>query len=189
MAYGARAVLEDFSHVFADGTVTCVMGPSGCGKTTLLRLAAGLETPVTGEILGRPGGGIAMAFQEDRLPPQLTASGCLRCVLPRRPGRDERIRALLADLGLGEAVDRPVRELSGGMLRRVALARALLYPSPLLLLDEPFTGLDAATKDAVMAASRPLIEGRTTLLATHDETDADRLNAATLVLKQRTLND
>ena len=183
MAYGERAVLEDFSHVFAEGTVTCVMGPSGCGKTTLLRLAAGLETPGAGEILGRPGGGIAMVFQEDRLPPRLTASGCLRCVLPRRPGRNARIRELLEAMGLGEAVDQPVRELSGGMLRRVALARALLYPSELLLLDEAFTGLDGATKDAVLKICRPLIMGRTTLLVTHDEMDAGRLGAAMLVLK------
>ena len=137
-AYGAHVMLDGFSHVFPEGRVTAILGPSGCGKTTLLRLVAGLEAPDAGAILGVPAGGLSMVFQEDRLPPQLDAADCLRCVLKRTADREARIRDALDALGLGDADGQPVREFSGGMRRRVALARALLFPSPLVLLDEPF---------------------------------------------------
>ena len=179
-AYGANVVLDGFSHVFPSGGVTCVLGPSGCGKTTLLRLIAGLERPDAGRVLGVPEGGLSMVFQEDRLPPQLSAAACLRSVLDRRPERDARIREALAALALPADSGQPVREFSGGMRRRVALARALLYPSPLVLLDEPFKGLDADTRRRAVDFARPLLAGRTTLLVTHDPQDADAFGGAVL---------
>ena len=183
-AYGEHVVLDGFSHVFADGGITCVLGRSGCGKTTLLRLIAGLEKPDAGEIAGVPSSGISMVFQEDRLPPQLTAAGCLKCVLRRESGRDARIDDALRALGLGDAPDQPVKEFSGGMRRRVALARALLYPSPLVLLDEPFKGLDDATRTRAIAFAKPLLKGRTTVLVTHDPRDAEALGGAILRLSE-----
>ena len=167
-AYDGHIVLNGLSHTFPQGTLTCVTGRSGCGKTTLLRLIAGLETPDAGRVLGVPEGGISMVFQEDRLPPQLDAADCLRCVLKRDARREARIAGALASLDLAEASDQPVREYSGGMRRRVALARALLFPSPLVLLDEPFKGLDDATRRQAIDFARPLLEGRTVLLVTHD---------------------
>ena len=176
-AYGDNVVLDGLSHVFPGGRVSCILGRSGCGKTTLLRLIAGLETPDSGRILGRPDGreGVAMAFQESRLQPHLTAGACLRSALPKSVGRDGRIDAALRALGLSEALDKPVREFSGGMRQRVALARALLHPSPLVLLDEPFKGLDAGTRAAALDFARPLLAGRTALLVTHDPADAEAL--------------
>ncbi len=179
-AYGDHRVLDGFTHTFPQGRVTAIEGRSGCGKTTLLRLIAGLEKPDGGTIAGVPEGGLSMVFQEDRLPPQLTAAGCVRAVLKRTPERDGRIERALIDLGLGDALDRPVREYSGGMRRRVALARALLFPSPLVLLDEPFKGLDAATREAAVGFALPLLAGRTTLLVTHDPEDAAAFDAPTL---------
>lgn len=179
-SYGERVVLDGFSHTFPGGRITAVEGKSGCGKTTLLRLIAGLERPDGGAIRGVPDGGLSMMFQEDRLPPQLTAAGCLRTVLKKTPERDDRIDAALAALGLSDAPNQPVREFSGGMRRRVALARALLYPSPLVLLDEPFKGLDAATRRAAVDFARPLLAGRTVLLVTHDPEDADAFEALRL---------
>ena len=170
-AYDGHIVLNGLSHTFPQGTLTCVTGRSGCGKTTLLRLIAGLETPDAGRVLGVPEGGISMVFQEDRLPPQLDAADCLRCVLKRDARREARIAGALASLGLAEASGQPVSEYSGGMRRRVALARALLFPSPLVLLDEPFKGLDAATRRRAIDFCRPLLAGRTTLLVTHDPED------------------
>lgn len=181
-AYGGHAVLEGFSHSFAPGRVTAILGRSGCGKTTLLRLIAGLEAPDGGVIQGVPGEGIAVVFQEDRLPPQLTAANCLRCVLKKTPEREARVREALRSLGLDAAPGQPVREFSGGMRRRVALARALLYPSPLVLLDEPFKGLDADTRDRAVAFAQPLLAGRTTLLVTHDPGDVDAFDAEVLRL-------
>ena len=170
-AYDGHIVLNSLSHTFFQGTLTCVTGRSGCGKTTLLRLIAGLETPDVGRVLGVPEGGVSMVFQEDRLPPQLDAADCLRCVLKRDARREARIAGALASLDLAEASGQPVREYSGGMRRRVALARALLFPSPLVLLDEPFKGLDAATRRRAIDFCRPLLAGRTTLLVTHDPED------------------
>ena len=170
-AYDGHIVLNGLSHTFPQGTLTCVTGRSGCGKTTLLRLIAGLDTPDAGRVLGVPEGGISMVFQEDRLPPQLDAADCLRCVLKRDARREARIAGALASLDLAEASGQPVREYSGGMRRRVALARALLFPSPLVLLDEPFKGLDAATRRRAIDFCRPLLAGRTTLLVTHDPED------------------
>ena len=126
--------------------------------------------------------GVAMVFQESRLPPQLNAAACLRCALPKTGGREARIDAALRALGLAGDLDKPVREFSGGMRQRVSLARALLYPSPLILLDEPFKGLDAATRDAALAFARPLLRGRTALLVTHDPADAAALDAEVFAL-------
>lgn len=181
-AYGEHAVLSGLSHVFPQGQVTAILGRSGCGKTTLLRLVAGLETPDAGEILGVPEGGLSMVFQEDRLQPQLSAAACLRSALKKAPDREDRIREALEALGLGDAGDQPVREFSGGMRRRVALARALLYPSPLALLDEPFKGLDGETRARAVDFTRRLLPGRTALLVTHDPEDAAALAAETLYL-------
>ena len=183
-SYGDRLVLDRFSHTFPQGRVTAIEGRSGCGKTTLLRLIAGLEPADGGTIAGVPEGGIAMVFQEDRLPPQLTAAGCLKAVLKKSEDRDARIDAALRALGLGDDLDKPVRKFSGGMRRRVALARALLYPSDLVLLDEPLKGLDAATRQAAIDFARPLLAGRTTLLVTHDPEDADAFDALRLAMEQ-----
>ena len=167
-SYGDQIVLDGLSHVFPGRTVTCITGRSGCGKTTLLRLVAGLESPDAGEILGVPEGGISMVFQEDRLPPRLNAAACLRSVLKKDPEREARIDVALSALGLTGEAEKPVAEFSGGMRRRVALARALLFPSPLVLLDEPFKGLDDATRRQAIDFARPLLAGRTVLLVTHD---------------------
>jgi len=170
-SYDDHVVLSGLTHTFPHGSLTCVTGRSGCGKTTLLRLIAGLEAPDGGSIDGVPEGGIAMVFQEDRLPPQLGAADCLRCVLKKDPRRETAIAGALTALGLDPASDQPVREFSGGMRRRVALARALLFPAPLVLLDEPLKGLDAETRRRAIDFTLPLLNGRTTLLVTHDPGD------------------
>ena len=181
-AYGEHVVLDGLSHRFPEGRVSCVVGRSGCGKTTLLRLIAGLEAADAGTITGVPKGGLSMVFQEDRLPPQLSTADCLRCVLPKTSDRDRRILDALRALDLAEEGDRPVREFSGGMRRRVALARALLYPAPLALLDEPFKGLDDATRAKAVAFARSLLAGRTAVLVTHDMADARDFDAPVLRL-------
>ena len=184
-AYGDHVVLDGFSHTFPEGRVTAIEGRSGCGKTTLLRLIAALERPDAGTIAGVPEGGIGMVFQEDRLPPQLTAADCLRSVLRNAPERDGRIGEALAALGLDGDLGKPVREFSGGMRRRVALAPALLFPSKLVLLDEPFKGLDADTRHAAIRFARPLLAGRTVLLVTHDPGDAGDFDALVLRMESR----
>lgn len=175
--YGDKVVLRDFSARFPGGECTCIMGPSGCGKTTLLRLILGLETPDGGQILGRSFP-MAAVFQENRLFEDFSALSNVTAVCPRER-RPEAARHLMA-LGLGESLHAPVRTLSGGMKRRVAVARAVLAPGEILVLDEPFTGLDRDTKAAVLAYLKDHTQGRTLLLVTHDPAERDALAQHTL---------
>lgn len=182
-AYGKKRVLDDFSASLLDGEVTVIMGASGCGKTTLLRILMGLEQADTGKITGRPDR-FSAVFQEDRLCEELTALENVLLVGGPMPGkgfsrgnRQERLeleaRDLLAKLGLGDSLFVRVSELSGGMKRRVAIARALFAKAPVIVMDEPFKGLDAATKERVMEIVREACKGRTLLLVTHEKTEAD----------------
>ena len=169
-AFGEKQVLRDFSLLLPAGEVTCLMGASGCGKTTVLRILMGLEKPDRGERLGMAGVRVSAVFQEDRLLEPLTAVGNLRFVC-EDPAQEEEIPALLAEMGLAGETG-PVRDFSGGMQRRVAIARALIARYDLLVLDEPFRGLDEATKERVVSCVRRRSAGKTVLLVTHDEEEA-----------------
>lgn len=181
-SFDGRTVLSDVSHVFPEGRITCIIGPSGCGKTTLLNLLMGLTSPDSGSIHGIPAGRIAAVFQEDRLIPHLSAMSNIRSVLGRRVSESEILSALEA-VGLSASARQPVRELSGGMQRRVALVRALLSDSPLVIMDEPFKGLDAETRTSVIHFTAKMLSGRTALIVTHDPAEASLLNAEIFKLK------
>lgn len=172
-SFDGKPVLTHFSARLPAGQVTGLMAPSGGGKTTLLRLLLGLEPPDGGSIQGLAGRKLSAVFQEDRLCQNLDPVANIRLVSPRR-SRQEVLQAL-AQVGLSDCVTQPVRELSGGMRRRVAILRALLADYDLLLLDEPFQGLDAATKELVLADTRRRCAGRTVLLVTHDPTELEAM--------------
>ena len=181
-AYGKNIVIQGLSAEIKPGEFFTLLGPSGCGKTTLLRILTGLEAPDCGEITGVPAR-IAMVFQEDRLVDSLTVRANLRLALGA--GYDPAdAQALLNELDLPDALRRTVGELSGGMKRRVALARALLYDAPLLVLDEPFKGLDEATARQCMDALARRAAGRAVLLVTHDAQEGDYLHARTLQMEK-----
>ena len=170
-SFGAKPVFRDLNLTFAPGGVYALMGPSGSGKTTLLRVLAGLENVDSGEITGLAGLRASMQFQDDRLLDYAGAVANLRFAMPRGTP-DAELRAMLAELLPGAPLDQPVAEFSGGMRRRVALARALLAPSDLLLLDEPFTGLDSDARRLAAACVARRRGGRTLLLSTHDPEEA-----------------
>lgn len=177
-SYDGRPVLENVTFTAKPG-VTCVMAPSGAGKTTLLRILLGLERPGGGSFTGNVRW--SAVFQEDRLLEQMDAMGNLRFVLGS--ALDEpAANVLLTELGLGDAGGRPVREFSGGMKRRLALARALLAPSDALALDEPFTGLDGENRARCQACVRRAGEEKPVLLVTHDPLDVQALDAAVIKL-------
>ena len=164
--YGENAVLDDISFTARVG-VTRLLGPSGIGKTTLLRVLLGLEVPDRGRIEGNALRWTAV-FQENRLLEGLDAEGNLRFVLGANYNAAA-AQALLEELGLGDVGKKKVRDYSGGMQRRLALARALLAPSDALALDEPFTGLDAENREAAMRAILRAAETKIVLLSTHEE--------------------
>ena len=173
-AYGDRPVLETVSFTAGVG-VTALWGPSGVGKTTLLRILLGLEKPDSGELMGTAVRWSAV-FQEDRLLEGLDAAGNLRFALG--PAYDTRAaEAMLEELGLADVESKPVGAWSGGMKRRLALARALLAPSEAIALDEPFTGLDDENRQRAIRAIRRAAETKPVILVTHDRTELNLLRA------------
>jgi NitT/TauT family transport system ATP-binding protein len=179
-AYGNQQVLADFSADFAEGRVSCIMAPSGWGKTTLIRLMMGLEQIDGGEMTGLEGLRKSAVFQEDRLCENLSAAANIRLVCPEKSRQS--VEKEMSSFGLGgDALGKPVRELSGGMRRRVALLRALLASYDILYMDEPFKGLDDDTKGTVMTETRRLASGKTVILLTHDRTEAVALEASEVI--------
>ena len=173
--YGDKTVLNGFSCTFVQNGTTCVMGPSGCGKTTLLRLVMGLEKPDGGSILFPENTRFACVFQENRLFRAMSAVKNLK--LATRASEAE-ILTLLSEMGLEGSRHKPVRQLSGGMMRRVAIARALLAPSDVIVMDEALKGLDEKTRSQILETIRSRAQGKTLIFVTHDPRDVQALDAA-----------
>ena len=178
--FGENIVINNFSHEFANGSFTCIMGASGCGKTTLMNMLLGLLAPDIGTVTGN-NVRMSAVFQENRLCENLSVLSNLRLVMSGRPDRTALEHELEA-VGLTGCADKPVRELSGGMKRRTALLRALLSEYEILFLDEPFKGLDDATKETVMRYCKQKTEGRTVILITHDRSEADYFGGEMILL-------
>ena len=170
-SYDNNCVLNDLSIVLKSGQITALMAPSGAGKTTLLRILMNLETADAGSIEGLDDSRISTVFQEDRLCEQLNTIDNIRLVNTENTRKD--IIEALKIVELGHAAYQKVSELSGGMRRRVSILRALMSKYDLLLLDEPFRGLDAETKKIVMLDTLKRCEGKTVLLVTHDSTELE----------------
>ena len=170
-SFGSKQVLSDFSMEAAEGERVCILGPSGGGKTTLLQIIAGLLAPDSGEVQ-LPEGRISYVFQEHRLLPWLTAeenitaaTGCSR----------ELAREMLAAMELGsERKGYPV-DFSGGMKQRVNIARALTFDSTVILMDEPFKGLDPELRERIIVRVDEYCRRRTVILVTHDRTECEMM--------------
>jgi iron(III) transport system ATP-binding protein len=186
-AYGPIKAVDGVSLEVWPGEMLSVLGPSGCGKTTLLRLIAGLEGPDAGtvEIGGRrvAGGGAAvpperrrvgMVFQDFALFPHLSVRDNVAYGLRGDPDRDVRVRELLELIDLADAAGRMPHHLSGGMQQRVALARALAPRPDVVLLDEPFSNLDAALRTQLRGDVRDILRASATaaIFVTHDQDEA-----------------
>lgn len=181
-SFGDHIVLDRLSLVFPAGEITCIKGPSGCGKTTLLRILAGLEQPSGGSVLNIPGK-IAFVFQENRLCEDFGAISNLRLVLPEKQSKGM-ILQHLREIGLADDLKKPVKEFSGGMKRRVAIARAVCYNADLLILDEPFKGLDEKLRQDVMDYVKKYSAGKTVICVTHDSLEAGYLGSSVLDLAE-----
>ena len=171
VSFGDTVVFKDFSVSFPAGKITCLLGPSGSGKTTLLKVLAGL-IPAEFSFAHKKS---SFIFQDHRLLPHLTALDNLAAVLPGRiKNNRESAKKYLADMELSDACDLYPSELSGGMAQRVAIARGLLYESDLLLMDEPFKGLDLALQERLIKYFIKNWENnrRTTVFVTHSILEA-----------------
>lgn len=180
VSYDGMPVIDRLNLEIGDG-ITCIMGESGLGKTTLLHTIAGLIKPDSGEIEGAPVRPAVM-FQEDRLLPWFSALKNLETVC----SDTGRALEMLCAVELEEASDKLPDELSGGMKRRVALARTLLFDSDMLILDEPFKGLDEALTGRIARLIREVKVP--VIVATHAESDVELLGAKKIVLRKQDQN-
>lgn len=177
-------LINDLSLHIPAGDRVCIMAPSGTGKTTLLNLLTGGLKPDCGiisfEVDTGDGVNISMVFQEDRLCSEYTAAYNIALGLKRGCRKTDLIQSHLEQLGMGESIFADVKEMSGGMKRRVAIVRAVMSPSSVLILDEPFASLDEELKDRTAEYIIENLNGRTLVVVSHDEKDAERLNARIL---------
>lgn len=180
LKYGNLVVYENFDMSVRDKTIVSILGPSGCGKTTLLNFMSGIEKPQGIKVNDFETLTKSYIFQEPRLLPWKTVYENIAFVIRERFEK-EQVRILVDEqldrVGLSRFKDYFPGALSGGMKQRVAIARAFVYPSEMLIMDEPFQGLDIRTKDAVMAAFLKSWEKdrRTVVFVTHDVEEAVRL--------------
>lgn len=177
--FGENVILENFTREFSEGKTTAILGRSGVGKTTLLNILMGLLSPDSGEVIRE--GKISALFQEDRLCENLTASANIRLVTGKRLSK-VKIAEEFAAAGLPDCENKPARELSGGMKRRVAMLRALLAEYDILFADEPFKGLDEDTKRSVMKYFKEKTAGKTVIFITHDNEECELLADETVRL-------
>jgi len=180
-AGATRVVLRDIAFSLMEGEVCALLGPSGCGKTTLLRIIAGLDRDFQGRVSLPSRRKIGMVFQEPRLLPWRSVADNLRVV---GASNEANLAEIAAALGLSQHLDHFPGELSLGLARRAAIARAFAVEPDLLLLDEPFVSLDAALARRLREELLALVVKRkaTTLIVTHDVEEAIALADHVIVL-------
>jgi len=187
--YNDLTIYCNFSFAFERNRITSILGPSGCGKTTLLNLIAQTDTADSGIIKGTEGESISYIFQEPRLLPWKTVRENLLFVL-RAKYPEGQARALseqfLRLVNLTDYADYYPKQLSGGMRQRVSIARSFAFPSELILMDEPFKGLDFKLKENLIASFRSLWQQyrRTVLFVTHDIDEALKMAHELVIFSQ-----
>lgn len=185
--FGRVCAVEGVNLTLPKGRFLALLGPSGCGKTTTLRLLAGFEPPDSGEIeiggrlVNGPGlhvppeqRSVGMVFQEYALFPHLTVADNVAYGISKNMDKKKRVQEMLSLVGLADVAGRMPHELSGGQQQRIALARALAPQPTLILLDEPFSNLDAALRQSVREEVRQILRqaGATAIFVTHDQEEA-----------------
>lgn len=179
--FGDVPVLKDLSLTFEEGGRNCIMGASGTGKTTLMNILMGIIDTDSGEISGIQGKRIAAVFQEDRLIEHWDAIKNIKLVCDATIS-DRMIEEAFHEVDLSDYKNKPVIALSGGMKRRVAIVRAVLAKSDLLIMDEPFKGLDYDLKIKVIEYVKQKTKGKTIIIVTHESEEVEMLQAKLISL-------
>lgn len=186
--YGTELVIDHLNLEVREGEIITVVGPSGSGKTTLLRLIAGLETPAAGEIIidypGKPNQGLRFLFQDyDAFPWYTTWENVKKSAPKTSYPPDKEVNYILERVGLGSSLQKYPMELSGGMRKRLGLARCLVIKPALLILDEPFSKLDVEIKFEMYSLLQNLWQEYrpTIVIVTHDLQEAILLGARVLI--------
>lgn len=179
-SYDSLHLLKNFNLEFHNNEVTCLLGPSGCGKSTILKILSTLDTHYEGIVEGIKNKNISFVFQEERLLPWLTVKDNLLYVLDGKLPAEQisdHVMHFIKKVGLEGFEDSYPSALSGGMKQRVSLARAFATPHDILLLDEPFQGIDDALKEQLMTLLEDLLssEQKIVIMVTHDISEARRL--------------
>ena len=180
-SYGGRTVLSDLSLSVGRGERVCLTGPSGCGKSTLLAIAAGVLEPDSGEVSIKEDARKAFLYQENRLLPWLDALENITVAgVPA-----DRAMEMLDKMGIAADAHKRPAQLSGGMCRRLAIARVLAFGGDIYYLDEPMQGLDADTAGRVMQVMQDELHGKTALIVSHIEEEISALGTRTVALPAR----
>lgn len=181
-SYEGHTVLRNLNLVLEEGKVYALMGASGCGKTTLLHILLGIVKADGGTVEGFDGKSFSAVFQENRLFEFLNAEENV-AVIQKKKQNSDKIRDILKEILPKEALDQKIEEYSGGMKRRVAVARAMLAESDVILMDEPLTGLDEVTRNQVIYFILKYRRGRTLIFSTHQEVEAELFHAEKIMLE------
>jgi putative hydroxymethylpyrimidine transport system ATP-binding protein len=188
LRYAGETIFENLNLTIPPGEIFALLGPSGVGKSSLLRIIAGLEPPAAGTVTATDQlpikHRIAYMAQQDLLLPWATVEQnvTLGATLRGEPPDPARAKILLDQVGLSANAQSLPATLSGGMRQRAALARTLYEDRPIVLMDEPFSALDAITRHRIQNLATTLLAGRTTLLITHDPAEACRISHSLAVL-------
>jgi NitT/TauT family transport system ATP-binding protein len=179
--FGENRVIKDLNVTFANKQMNCLMGASGIGKTTIINIIMGLAKPDEGTIQGLRGKRIAAVFQEERLIEHWDAIQNVRLACDKSVTAED-VMIEFDKVGLTGHSNKPVRELSGGMRRRVAIVRATMAKSDLIIMDEPFKGLDEALKIHIIEYVKEKTKGKTTIIVTHEKDEVELLEAKLVTL-------
>ncbi len=175
-SFGDNKVLDRVNVAFLRGKINCIMGPSGCGKTTLFNIILGLIKADGGTIHGLENEKIVAVFQEERLCEGFSAAANVKLVCDKSVSVKE-IEIHLSEVGLEEVERKSVSKLSGGMRRRVSIVRAIMANSNVIIMDEPFKGLDEDTKIRVIDYVKNYAIGKTIIVTTHSIEEVKMLKA------------
>jgi NitT/TauT family transport system ATP-binding protein len=181
-AYDGEVVLNNINWEIEENKFNFLMGESGIGKTTLINILMGIVKPDFGHICGIEGRKISTVFQENRLLEDFDALTNLKLVTSKDTN-DEEVINLLKNLGLGDSINKKVSQFSGGMKRRLAIGRALIYKSEIVIMDEPFKGLDRELYLKTIKYVKEKLKDKTVIIVTHREEECEIFEGKAMYLQ------